>query len=110
MRYFLSEGSAQEFAGAARRARRRRDLSSTCLKPEALAARAHLPRVFQLSAPVVLGWVGTRKQSTYQTGDPFTSCFKLNLHVHVHRSKRLMADKLTPAALSYKLPATCDNL
>lgn len=43
-------------------------------------------------------------------GDPFRSCFKLNLHIQIHQSKRLMADKLTPAALSYKWPAAYDNL
>lgn len=43
-------------------------------------------------------------------GDPFSSCFKPNLHVPNPWSQRLMLDKLTPAALSFKWPAAYDNL
>lgn len=120
----FSKGSAQEFVvGVALGALRgglicwARDSLSAILT--FFCSSTHLSNVLKLSSCVVIvielkyvsiPFIRWADPEVMRQGDPFRSCFKLNLHVHTRQSKRLMADKLTPAALSYKWPAAYDNL
>lgn len=118
MSYFVSSRVSTRICGCwSMTPKKASDLNSTLLsslKPEALTVHTHLSCVFKLSAWTVLGCVVERLKTRS------SPLMRLMTHLQVVfnwiytcasiQSKRLMADKLTPAALSYKLPATYDNL